>query len=821
MPLPCSIKNILAVILCFLAFSLFSQNHTVSGTIKEKKTGELAIGATIYIKELKKGTTTNNYGFYSLTLPQGKYTLICMYLGYDTYTDSIDLTKNLSYDIALKQSGIEVQEVVVNGERPDVNIKSSQMGQVTLDMKQIKSLPAFMGEVDILKTIQLLPGVKSAGDGQSGFYVRGGGPDQNLILLDEAVVYNASHLMGFFSVFNGDAIKNVTLTKGGMPAQYGGRLSSVLDITMKDGNNQNFQVDGGIGLIASRLTVQGPLKKDTSSFIISARRTYVDVITKPIFTYLKSQFAGTSYYFYDLNTKFNYRFNSRNSLYLSGYFGKDVFLFKDKESGFGVETAWGNATASLRWSHVFNSKLFSNTSLIYSYYNFSFSALQDNFEFKIFSGIRDHNAKTDFSWFPNSRHNVKFGANYIYHIFIPTNASARAGETQFDLGDVVKLYSHEGHVYAGDDWDVTDRIRINAGARMSYFMHVGPFTRYVKDQFLKTTDTVVYSAGKKVSAYHGFEPRASIRYELSRSLSVKASYTRNYQYIHLASISSVSLPTDVWMPSTDIIKPQIGNQWALGLFKNFKENMFESSVEGYYKNMKNLIEYKEGAQPQDNVKDNPDNSFTFGHGEAFGAEFFVKKREGKFTGWIGYTLSWTNRTFPEINGGKTYFAKYDRRHDVSIVTAYEYSARWNFSAVWVFNTGNRGTLPNSLYFFEQGVNVDYGGRNAYQFRPYNRLDLSATYTPDRDKQIARKKKRMEKRYTRKGKDVSTIMLPRKFAKNFTQSWTFSVFNAYNRHNPYFIYFDTQGSILKGDFKVQAKQVSLFPVLPSVTWNFKF
>jgi len=504
----------IALLFSFFAFISYSQNFTISGTIKEKKTGELAIGATIYIKELKKGANTNNYGFYSITLPKGNYTLICMYLGYNTLSDTIALNKDIVHDISLVQTGIEMQEIVVSGERPDQNIKSSQMSTVTLDMKQIKSLPAFMGEVDILKTIQLLPGVKSAGDGQSGFYVRGGGPDQNLILLDEAVVYNASHLMGFFSVFNGDAIKNVTLTKGGMPAQYGGRLSSVLDITMKDGNNQNFQVDGGIGLIASRFTVQGPLKKDTSSFIISGRRTYIDVITKPIFR--NTEFKGTSYYFYDLNTKVNYRINSKNSLYLSGYFGRDVFLFKDKESGFGVETTWGNATASLRWSHIFNSKLFSNTSLIYSYYNFSFSALQDNFEFKIFSGIRDHNAKVDFSWFPSGSHSVKFGANYVFHIFIPTNASARAGETQFDLGDVVKLYSHEGHVYAGDDWDITDRIRLNAGGRFSYFIHVGPFTRYVKDPLLKSTDTVVYSTGKKVSDYYGLEPRASVLFELSK-----------------------------------------------------------------------------------------------------------------------------------------------------------------------------------------------------------------------------------------------------------------------------------------------------------------
>ncbi len=816
-----SIKYKLLFFFCFSFLLSSSQNFTISGIVKEKNTGEFAIGATIYIKELKKSVSVNNYGFYSITVPKGSYSLICMYVGTEIFSQNIELDKNFVLDISLLPKSVEMNEVVVSAERPDQNIKSSQMGSTTLDIKQIKNLPAFMGEVDILKTIQLLPGVKSAGDGQTGFYVRGGGPDQNLILLDEAVVYNASHLMGFFSVFNGDAIKNVTLTKGGMPAQYGGRLSSVLDITMKDGNNQKLQVDGGIGLIASRITVQGPIKKDTSSFIISARRTYVDAITKPIFDNWKTEFKGTSYYFYDLNTKFNYRFNNKNTLYLSGYFGKDVFVFRDAGSGFNVNTNWGNATASMRWNHIYSSKLVSNTSLIYSYYNFSFGALQDDFTFNIFSGIRDHNVKTDFSWFPAARHNIKFGANYVFHVFIPTNVSAKEGETKFDLGDVVKLYSHEARVYAGDDWELTDRLKINAGAQFSYYAQVGPFTRFLKDSLTKVTSTVVYAPGKKITSYNGLEPRLAARYELSKSLSLKASYTKNYQYVHLASISSVSLPTDVWMPSTDLIKPQIGNQVALGIFKNFKQNMFETSVEVYYKTMQNLIEYKEGAQPQDNVKDNPDNSFTFGTGKAYGAEFFLKKKAGKFTGWVGYTLSWTTRTFAAINYGQTYFAKYDRRHDVSLVGTYEMSARWLFSSVFVFNTGNRGTLPNSLYYFEQSVNVDYGGRNAYQFPNYSRLDLSATFTPNQNKRIERKQKRMEARYIRKGKDVSKIKLPRKFARNFSDSWTFSVFNAYNRHNPYFIYFDTKGSILKGDFTVQAKQVSLFPVLPSITWNFKF
>ncbi len=808
----------------FLSLFVFqftvSQNVSISGYVKDASNGEMIIGAPVYVKGTNYQTTTNVYGFYSLRLPKGVNEISCVYLSFKSYVKTFNLTKDTTINITMAEEAIEQKEVLVTATAPDQNVKSSQLGVVTLNVEQIKKLPAFMGEVDILKSIQLLPGVKSSGDGQSGFYVRGGGPDQNLILLDEAVVYNASHLMGFFSVFNGDAIKNVTLTKGGMPAQYGGRLSSVLDISMKEGNNQKFQVDGGIGLISSRLTLQGPIKKDTSSFIISARRTYVDAIVKPFFK-PGSQFAGTSYYFYDLNTKLNYRINDKNRLYLSGYFGQDRFNFKDASSGFNVKVPWGNATASFRWNHLFSNRLFCNTSAIFSYYDFSFGALQEDFEFKIFSGIRDYNLKTDFTYIPYSKHNFKFGANYVFHTFIPTNVSAKQGETTFDFGKIIKLYCHEVHGYFSDDYDITEKVKLNVGVRGSYFAQVGPFTRYVKNDLGITNDTLNYSKGKKIVDYNGIEPRSSIRFQTSKSSSVKASYTRNVQYIHLASISSVSLPTDVWMPSTQLIKPQIGNQYSVGVFKNFKDNMFETSIEAYYKTMRNLIEYKEGAEPQDNVFDNPDNSFTFGKGVAYGSEFFIRKNKGKFTGWIGYTLSWTKRTFPEINFGQTFYAKYDRRHDVSVVGTYDLNSKWTFSAIWVYGTGNAGTLPNSLFTFEQNVLIQYGLRNSYRFKPYHRMDLSATFTPDRNKHLERRKKRLEKRYAAKGKDISTIQVPHKLFKNHENSWSFSVFNAYNRYNPYFIYFDTSGSLLNGDFKVQAKQVSLFPVLPSVTWNFKF
>ncbi len=798
---------------------VIAQNFTIGGSVTDASNGEMAIGTTVLIKELNKATSANQYGFYSLTAPKGNYTIIYSYLGYENVVKQITLDQNISLNIALKPTENQLNEVEVSTKGTDQNVKSTQMSSVVLDMTEIKKIPAFMGEVDILKTIQLLPGVKSAGDGNTGFYVRGGGPDQNLILLDEANIYNASHLLGFFSVFNGDAIKNVNLIKGGMPSQYGGRLSSVLDIQMKEGNNQHFEAEGGIGVIASRLTVQGPIQKNKSSFIVSARRTYIDVLAKPFIE--KSDFKGTSYYFYDLNMKFNFILNEKNRLFFSSYYGKDVFDFKDVEGGFNTRIPWGNATAGLRWNHVFNSKLFSNASLIFSNYDFSFGAKQQDFELTLKSGITDYNLKYDVNYFPNSRHNIKMGINYIFHTFVPTSVSAKQGETVFDLGKVIKLYAHDAAIYVGDDWDISPKFKANIGLRFGNFTQVGPFTRYKKNIFGKITDTVRYSNGKVVANYNGLEPRLALRYNLRKTLSLKASYTRNFQYIHLASISSVSLPTDVWMPSTEDIKPQIANQYAIGVFKNFKDNSFETSIEAYYKDMKRQIDYKEGAQPSDNVYDNPDNAFTYGKGWAYGVELFVKKSQGKFTGWIGYTLSWTWRQFDEINFGKPYLAKYDRRHDASLVLTYDANKKWNFGMVWVYGTGNRGTLPNSFFVYEGTTSNDYGLRNSFKFVDYHRMDVNITYTPDRAKKLDCRRQKLIDRYKAEGKDTTDIKVTKAWLKRFENSWTLSIFNVYNRYNPYFIYFTRTGDFTDGSLKVGAKQVTLFPFLPSVTWNFKF
>ncbi len=785
-------KYTLVFLFFFFSFSslVFSQEkYTISGYIKDKSNGEYLVSAAIFIPELSKGASTNTYGFYSLTIDKGTYQLSSSFLGYNPYSQKIVLDKDLRINIDLDPQVITTEEVVVTGEKKDINTQGTQMGTVEMSIEQIKQLPALMGEVDVLKTIQLLPGIKSAGEGNSGFYVRGGGPDQNLILLDEAVVYNASHLFGFFSVFNSDAIKDINLIKGGMPANYGGRLSSVLDISMKEGNNKEYHLDGGIGIISSRLTVQGPIKKDTSSFIISGRRTYIDVLTKP-FISDSSKFKGSGYYFYDLNTKINYRLSDKDRLFLSGYFGRDVFSFADAGSGLNFGIDWGNATASLRWNHLFNDKLFLNTSAIFSDYNFTLGINQNDFELKLFSGMQDWNGKVDFSYYPSARHSLKFGLNYIFHTFTPSNASAKSGDVVFDTGDIVKQYANEGALYILDDFDLTEKIKINVGLRYSLFQQIGPFDRYIKNELDVVTDTIHYDKGKQVAFYQGLEPRFSIRYKLGDNTSIKASYTQNYQYLHLASLASTSLPADLWVPSSDRVKPQFATQYALGFFQNFKNNMFETSVEVYYKSLKNLIEYAEGAIIGNNVNDNPDNSFVFGNGEAYGTEFFVKKNSGKFTGWLGYTLSWTTFQFDDINNGDPYPAKYDSRHDISLVLTYDLNKHWSFSTVFVYNTGNALTLPVARYLINGYIVNEYGSRNSYRMPAYHRMDISVNY------------------YGKKH-------------KRFQSDWNFSIYNVYNRYNPYFIYFANVGSLEQGNLEISAKQVSLFPILPSVTWNFKF
>jgi len=775
---------ILIFVFCFFT-SLSQERFTISGFIQDFESGESLIGVSIYESKSFKGTSTNQYGFYSLTLEKGEYEIVYSFIGYKTITKIVKLDKNIRTNISLKTNAILTKEVIVEGERLDKNVASSNMSQVKLKVESVKELPVILGEVDVLKSAQLLPGIQSGGEGNSGLYVRGGGPDQNLILLDEAVVYNAAHLFGFFSVFNADAIKDMNIIKGGMPAEYGGRLSSVIDITMKDGNNKKFQADGGIGLLSSRLTLQGPIKKEKSSFIVSGRRTYIDVLAQP-FMNEENAFSGSGYYFYDLTTKVNYKLSDKNRLYLSGYFGRDVFDFINSDNGIGISIPWGNATTSLRWNHLFNEKLFVNTSVIFTDYRFQFNIAQSDFEFKIYTGINDWNTKVDFLYQPNQRNTIRFGSNYTYHKFIPGNATGRSGDVDFSPDEVYTQYSNEGALYFSNDVELTDEIKAHLGLRYSSFQYKGniTFREYIKSDLTGENNN-----------YRNIEPRASLRFRLNTNNSIKMAFTQNYQYIHLASLSSLSLPADLWVPSSKDIKPKFSTQYALGYFKNFKENMYETSVEAYYKEITNLIEYKEGVLPEDNTNTNSDDAFVFGDGDSYGVELLIKKNKGKTTGWIGYTLSKTTKYFDDVNNGNPFPAKYDRRHDISITATHKLNDKWSLSTVFVYATGNSITLPTERYVIGGDVYTEYTSRNGYKMPPYHRLDIGATFTP-------------------------------KPKRKYESSWNFSIYNVYSRKNPYFIYFalesnDNNGSIQNGNITPKAYQVSIFPILPSITWNFSF
>lgn len=783
----------------FLTIPLFLQaqqtvkppqaRYTISGYIKDSLNGESLIGATITVLGKTKGISSNQFGFFSITLVEGQYDLVCSYIGFQPKVIKVNLNRDQLINFLVIPKASLSEAVVISSKKRDANVKNAQMGRFNLPIEQIKAIPAFLGEVDLLKTIQLLPGVRNAGEGSSGLYVRGGGPDQNLILLDDAPVYNTGHLFGFFSIFNSDAIKNVSLIKGGMPAQYGGRLSSVLDISMKEGNNQKFQVDAGIGLIASRLSIQGPIKKNKASFIISGRRTYIDAFSK-LFIKKSSQYNGSGYYFYDLNAKVNYIISERDRIYLSGYFGRDVFDFANGRQSLKINIPWGNSTGTFRWNHVFNKKLFGNTTLVYNDYNFAFKAIQNDFELKLVSGIRDISLKQDMDLYPFTGHKIRFGGIYTYHRFTPSVVSGKQDTTVFNPLNAQRKFAHEAAIYLQDDWEVNDRIKINAGLRYSWFRQIGPYKIYTTDADGNRTDSTVFGSGTPVRTYGGFEPRLTIRYAIDDETSIKASVSRNLQYIHLVSNAGTTLPTDIWVPSTYKVKPQESWLYAAGLFKNFKDNTYETSVEFYFKQMRNQIEYEDGYVPS--TLEDTENFFTFGDGWSYGGELFVNKAKGRLTGWVGYSLSWTWRKFKALNDGKKYPAKFDRRHDMSIVAMYELSKKWKLSATFVYGSGNSATLPERFYIINGILTQEYSRINAYRLPAYHRLDLSAILTPKKNER-----------------------------RKWKSEWVFSVYNAYSRKNPYFIYFDQTGSPYNGTLEIQAKQVSLFPIIPAVTWNVRF
>ena len=771
-------KVSLLLLLMFHLVSFGQTKYTVSGTITDQAKGETVIGARVKIKDKNQGAVSNEYGFFSLTLPEGNYTLVISALGYENQEKEIQLTENLRLDfvVATPQSKTqEIQEVKVTGIKQDANVKSAIMGVEKLDPKAIAKIPVLFGEKDIIKTMQLLPGVKSAGEGNSGYYVRGGGSDQNLILLDEAPVYNASHLLGFFSTFNSDAIKDATLYKGNQAANFGGRLSSVLDIKMNEGNNQRFNVSGGLGLISSKLNVEGPIVKDKASFLITGRRTYADVFLKAT-----DDFKDNTLYFYDLNAKVNYKLGQKDRLFLSGYFGRDKLGFG---SNFGIN--WGNATGTVRWNHLINSQLFSNTSVIYSSYDYEIAIKSNDVDFTITSKVLDYNIKQEFQYFPNSNNKIKFGFNVINHNITPGQLSGSKGIQQ-DLVFQKAAKSLESAAYASNDWDVNEFLSVNYGVRMSAFSLLGNGQKtYTYTSSGAVDQTLLYADNAHIKTYVNWEPRISFSYAYRDDASFKMAFARNTQNIHLVSNSTTSSPTDTWLGTSLNTKPEISDQASFGWFKNLNDNMYEFNVETYYKQMQNQIDYRNGANTQANEK--LEGELLYGDGRAYGLELILKKKTGKFNGWISYCLSKSERKIEGINSGNWYNAKQDRSHDLSIVGIYDLTPKLSISALFVFYTGNAITFPSGKYSIEGQSQFLYTTRNGSRMPNYHRLDLGVNWV-------------------------------RKNTDKYESSWNFSIYNAYGRENAYTIAFREK----EGNPNVtEAVQTSLFRWIPAITYNFKF
>ena len=754
------------------------KSATISGFVRDAKTGETLTGAIIYPRENPSaGITSNSYGYFSLTLPLGKYTLIVQFMGYSTKSVTLDLKENVKMNFDMDEESIALKEITVRGEKNNINVVQNELIS-KINVREIQNIPVILGEKDILKTIQLLPGVTPAGEGNAGFFVRGGAVDQNLILLDEAPVYNPSHLLGFFSTFNSDAIKDITLYKGGFPAEYGGRLSSVVDIKMNDGNNKEFRVSGGIGIIASRLSVEGPIVKDKGSFMIAARRTYADLFLRLLPRHgVDSMASKSTLYFYDLNAKANYQISDKDKLYFSCYLGRDNFNL-----GGSVGLDWGNVTATARWNHIFNDKIFSNTSLILNQYSYKFNVAVGNLTMRVISEIKDWNLKEDLHYYLNSNNTIKFGFNSIYHTFVPSRVDSSAF---LRVRSMDNRYALENAIYISDEQTFSPHLKATYGIRYSLFSSIGPGTVYTYDQVADVVDSSTYPRGKIFNTYGGLEPRLLVNYIINDSSSVKVSYARTRQYIHLLSNTTSTTPFDLWVPSNINILPEIADQYTLGYFRNFSNNMYETSVEVYYKSMQNQIDYRNGANLILNNK--VEAQLVFGKGWGYGAEFLIRKKYGKLTGWISYTLSKTKRQFPDINGGSVFLAKQDRPNNLAIVGIYELNPKLTFSATWIFISGNVVTFPSGRYLVDSNVVPYYTERNGYRMPNYHRLDLGLTWQ-------------------------------RKKTERFESNWNFSIYNAYGRSNAYAINFQRDPN---NPTKMEAVQLSLFRFVPAITYNFKF
>jgi hypothetical protein len=785
--------------LCALLFTVglaAQSNVTLKGYVRDAANGESLIGATVYLDGTTKGTTTNEYGFYSLTVAPGAYTAVVSYLGFADQREPIDLVGNLTRDFALSEAGSVLEEVVVTATDEDENISTVQMSVEQLDMGTIQKMPSLLGEVDVLRSIQLLPGVTTVGEGAAGFNVRGGSIDQNLVILDEAPVFNSSHLFGFFSVFNPDAVKGVKLYKGGIPARYGGRLSSILDVRMKEGNNQQFEMQGGIGTIFSRLSVEAPIVKDKSSFLLAGRRSYIDVLAAP---FLNDDLEGTRLNFYDLTLKTNYRFSDRDQLFLSGYLGRDIFA-PGADAGF----SWGNATATLRWNHLFSDKLFSNLTLYYSDYDYAIDFGEDPEEdaFNWDASIVNMSAKPEFSWFISPDNVLRFGGQTIYYRFEPANAVAVSQGTEIDIS-LNNQWALESSAFIEQEVNfLSGRMKANYGLRLSHFAYLGGRNVYEFGEPPREglprpiTDITATERGEVIEDWLYLEPRAALQFSLDDRSSLKGSYQRTVQYIHLLSNTTASIPLDIWTPSTNNIDPQLANQFALGYFRNFRDNLYEFSLETYYKNFDNLIDYIDGADLI--LNEFVEGQVLTGEGRAYGAEFQLKKTKGRLNGWLSYTLARTERLVEGINNDEWYPSRFDQTHNLSVTGFYEFNYRTTLSASFVYNTGTPLTLPSSGYY-QLGYyipNVDNGARNNYRLPAYHRLDISLTLDPRKEKADRR----------------------------WQGQWVFGVYNLYGRRNPFTLYSSTADArpLVGQPAQVSPTQLSVVGnPIPSVSYNFKF
>lgn len=758
---------------------LSARRYTVSGYVKNVQTGEDLFGASVYISELNTGSVSNEYGFYSVSLNEGKYTLRFTYLGYEAQVHEVHVNRDILLNIRMEPASTALREVEITAERTDENVRAPEMSVVKMDVKSINRIPALMGEVDIIKAIQLLPGVQMVSEGSSGFSVRGGSPDQNLVLLDEATVYNASHFLGFFSVFNNDAIKDVRLHKGDLPAQYGGRLASVLDVRMREGNQKRFSATGGIGLISSRLTFEGPIIKDQTAFIVSGRRTYADLFL-PLSK--DENVRESKLYFYDFNAKVNHTFNDRNRIYLSGYFGRDVF-----KNPFAYMKL-GNSTGTARWNHLFSQRLFSNFTFVYSKYDYNLGTANENDpnSFLWTSALQDYQLKGEFTWYLNPDNTLRFGFNSTYHIFDPGKAKGTGNESLFTEYALDRTYALESGIYISNDQNLGSRLTIKYGFRFSLFQNTGPGTVYHYDEEYNASDSTVYSPGDFYNTYYGLEPRLGITFLLNEVSSLKASYNHTYQYLQLAQNSTAGTPLDIWFSASPNVKPQAADQVAMGYFRNFRKNMIETSVEVYYKSMRNTIDFKDHAQLLLNKQ--LEGELRFGRSWAYGIEFMVRLPEGRLNGWISYTYSRTFREIREINNGNIYPAPYDSPNDVAIVLNFEATKRISVSANWIYSTGKPVTFPTGRAVIDGAIVPIYSDRNAYRMRDYHRLDLSVT--------LHQKKKE----------------------QRFNWDLVFSAYNAYNRHNAWAINFVQDKD---NPYTTYAEMTYLFGIIPAITFNFRF